>query len=284
MHEIDTLVEDALKNKKIKTMYDFDKSECYSIKSIAAKSSETVKVSSRFKGKMLMFAKLSLKSFVYDMIDVFCFPNEELKEIYDFYRIKKCLLYQNLTDTDSISLFFTFIFDINYLVPESEARNIIFKCLKKSNIAKRLDVSSPFWKKYDMHNSKTRKVMGLYKIESLENPNVCTIAVNPKEYFEKFKNNTINKKHKGVRRGTPGMDFESYASRKTPLRSLDCQKDEKKKIIQKRLQVKNTNMVMTSVNKVKFASLNDKRYYFSNGIVSLPYGPPLLKEVREGSK
>ena len=144
MHEIDTLVEDALKNKKIKTMYDFDKSECYSLKSIAAKSSETVKVSSRFiKGKMLMFAKLSLKSFIYDMIDVFCFPNEELKEIYDFYRIKKCLLYQNLTDTDSTSLFFTFIFDINYLVPESEARNIIFECLKKSNIAKRLDVSAP---------------------------------------------------------------------------------------------------------------------------------------------
>ena len=41
---------------------------------------------------------------------------------------------------------------------------------------------------------------------------------------------------------------------------------------------------MTSVNKVKFASLNDKRYYFSNGIVSLPYGPPLLKEVKDYEK
>ena len=41
---------------------------------------------------------------------------------------------------------------------------------------------------------------------------------------------------------------------------------------------------MTSVNKVKFASLNDKRYYFSDGIVSLPYGHPLLKEVREYKK
>ena len=35
--------------------------------------------------------------------------------------------------------------------------------------------------------------MELYKIESLENPNVCTIAVNPKEYFEKFKNSTIKR-------------------------------------------------------------------------------------------
>ena len=92
-----------------------------------------------------------------------------------------------------------------------------------------------------MHDPKTKKVMGLHEVESLDNPNVCTVAVNPKEYFEKFKNNTINKNHKGVRRGTPGMDFESYANRITPLRSLDCKKDERKKIIQKRLQVKNTN-------------------------------------------
>ena len=43
-------------------------------------------------------------------------------------------------------------------------------------------------------------------------------------------------------------------------------------------------MVMTSVNKVRFASLNDKRYYFSDGIVSLPYGHLPLREVREFRK
>ena len=41
---------------------------------------------------------------------------------------------------------------------------------------------------------------------------------------------------------------------------------------------------MTSINKVKFASLNDKRYYGSDGIVSLPFGHPLLNEVREYKK
>ena len=92
-HEVNMQVENALKNKKIKTMYDFDRSECSSIKSIVVKSSDTTKVSSRFiKGKMLMFAKLSLKSFIYDMIDVFCFPDKKIKEIYDFYQIRKCLL------------------------------------------------------------------------------------------------------------------------------------------------------------------------------------------------
>ena len=60
-----------LKKKKIKTMIDFDKNECNSIKLIIVKGDANNDVTSRFtKGKMLMFAKLSIKSFVYDMIDV----------------------------------------------------------------------------------------------------------------------------------------------------------------------------------------------------------------------
>ena len=67
-------VSDMIKNKKIKTMIDFNKRESNSIKSIVVNNSTTVDVSTRFcKGKMLMFAKMSLKSFVYDIIDVFLF-------------------------------------------------------------------------------------------------------------------------------------------------------------------------------------------------------------------
>ena len=169
------------------------------------------------KGKMLMFAKLSLKSFIYDMIDVFSFPYEEVKQIYNFYQIEKCFLYQNLTDTDSTSLFFNFACKVDCCVPESEARKIIFECIGKSKIARRLDISNSFWKQFDMHNSKTKKEMGLYETESVDNLNICTIAINSKEYFEKFRDRTINKKHKGVRRDAPGMNFESYASQITPL-------------------------------------------------------------------
>ena len=123
--------------------------------------------------------------------------------------------------------------------------------------------------------------MGLFEIENIDNPNICTIAVNPKEYFEKFRNRGINKKHKGVRKNTKGMDFERYANRIKDLR-LDLKNEiEKEKVIQKRLQVKNAEMIMTSSNKVKFAQLNDKRYYFSDGIVSLPFGHSLLEKIRE---
>ena len=145
------------------------------------------------------------------MIDVFCFTDEEIMQIYNFYQIEKCFIYQNLTNTDSTSLFFNFICKTDCSVLESEARKIIFECIKKCKIAQRIDMSDPFWKQLDMHNEKTKKVMGLYEAENVENPNICTIAINPKEYFEHFRDRGTNKKHKGVRRGAPGMDFESYA-------------------------------------------------------------------------
>ena len=40
-------------------------------------------------------------------------------------------------------------------------------------------------------------------------------------------------------------------------------------------------MKMKSVNKTRFAGLNDKRYYFHDRIVSLPFGYLLLEKVRK---
>ena len=38
---------------------------------------------------------------------------------------------------------------------------------------------------------------------------------------------------------------------------------------------------MKSVSKVQFGQLNDKRFYFSNGIISLPYGHPYLEKLKK---
>ena len=37
--------------------------------------------------------------------------------------------------------------------------------------------------------------------------------VNPKENFELFKSENINKKHKGVKKGSAGTEYENYAER-----------------------------------------------------------------------
>ena len=76
-----------------------------------------------------MFSKVSIKSFVYDFVDVCMFPNQEIQEIYQQYQVNKCYLYQNLTDTDSTSMFFVFICDLNSCVSENKARNIKVKYL-----------------------------------------------------------------------------------------------------------------------------------------------------------
>ena len=40
-------------------------------------------------------------------------------------------------------------------------------------------------------------------------------------------------------------------------------------------------MQIVSVNKTQIAGLNDKRFYFQNSIISLPFGHFLLNKVRE---
>ena len=100
---------EALTNQKIKSLIDFDEQYSASIKSLSIQKNAKINLKTRFlNGKMLMFSKVSIKSFVYDIIDVFMFPNEETKQIYQKYNINKCLVEQNLTDTDSTSIFLYF--------------------------------------------------------------------------------------------------------------------------------------------------------------------------------
>ena len=75
-------------------MIDFDEEHTDSITSLAIEKKSNLTLTTRFlKGKMPMFAKTSLQSFVYDMIDVFCFPDQVVQEIYKKYSIEKCFLY-----------------------------------------------------------------------------------------------------------------------------------------------------------------------------------------------
>ena len=41
---------------------------------------------------------------------------------------------------------------------------------------------------------------------------------------------------------------------------------------------------MTRFTKCQFAGLNDKHYYFSDGIVSFPFGHPFFEDIRQYKK
>ena len=91
---------------------DFCAEESASVKSFAIKKYDQIKVTTRFlSGKMLMSAKLSLMSFIYEMLETFCFPDKKIQEIYDKYLVEKVHIYSVLTDTDSTCLQFLFISD-----------------------------------------------------------------------------------------------------------------------------------------------------------------------------
>ena len=73
---------EALTNQRVKSLIDFDEEYSCSIRSIAIEKSSKINLTTRFlKGKMLMFSKVSIKSFVYDLIDTVMFPNVEIRKI-----------------------------------------------------------------------------------------------------------------------------------------------------------------------------------------------------------
>ena len=123
-------LEEAHKNIKIKSIIDFDLQNSTSIKSLAVKKNTTIKITTRFtKGKMLMFSKVSLRSFVYDIIDVFCSPNEEVLELYApiINYIIKCFVYLILTDKDSCSIKVLFVSNIKSTLQKVTPVNLYLK-------------------------------------------------------------------------------------------------------------------------------------------------------------
>ena len=108
-------------------------------------------------GKLLMFAKLSLKSFIYSLCESLHFPGPKVNEIFEKYQIEKILCYHVLTD--STSLQFIIISDPNSDFPESKIRDVLFEVTTKrrTDIYKRFDSSHPFWENVNARKEKRKK-------------------------------------------------------------------------------------------------------------------------------
>ena len=108
-------------------------------------------------GRLLMFAKLSLKDFIYSLTEILSFPDSIVKKIYEKYQIDRIICYHILTDTDSTFLQFVILSDPASSFPECDIRDIIFAVIVKTEIFKRFDTSHPFWKKFDAFKPKGQK-------------------------------------------------------------------------------------------------------------------------------
>ena len=83
---------------------------------------------------------------------------------------------------------------------------MIFEVMINSKFFERLDLSNEFLSQFNVRDTSTEKQVGLYEIESIDNPNIVTIAVNPKEYFEKYRNK-FQQKAQWIKKGYPRNAF-----------------------------------------------------------------------------
>ena len=176
--EIDEKVTDCLDPRKTKMVVELNDRESSSIKSFAVQKRNEIKVTTRFmSSKLLTLAKLSLKSFIYDIIETFCFPQKEIVNLYRKYLIEKVEIFHILTGTDSTALKFIFFSDPNSDLPEDKFRDIIFEVIVTSKIYKRFDTSHKFWDIFGARKENRRKKLGYYQIENISNPCILTLAV-----------------------------------------------------------------------------------------------------------
>ena len=60
-----------------------------------------------------------------------------------------------------------------------------------SKIRERLDLSDNHYVKFNAQDKSLKKQVGLYEIKAVDNPNVITVAVNPKEYLQKYRKKDV---------------------------------------------------------------------------------------------
>ena len=288
INDLEDQIADSEDMRKNKMLLEFNDAQSSSIKQIAVKTNTSIKRTTRFmSGKLLMFAKLSLKSFIYSLAELLAFPeeNETVEKIYSKYDIEKIFCYHILTDTDSSSLNFLIISSVHSTFPESRVRDILFEIFSSIEIRKQFDKSDKFWEQLGVYIPGNQKVLGLYEVESINDPCLVTLATNPKEYLEYFQSEAINKKHKGIKKGAVGMDYRNFAERIKPLFNFDTYvkpKADTKQVV--RISVKKGKMTTYRIPKSKFSQLNDKRFCFPNAVISLPFGHQILDEIDQYKK
>ena len=83
-------------------------------------------------------------SLIYELLEMFCFPDEKVEKNYKKFSIEKGYMYHILTDTGTTSLQFLFVSDPASDIIESKCHEIIFEVICASKICNRFDTSHEF--------------------------------------------------------------------------------------------------------------------------------------------
>ena len=161
----------------------------------------------------------------------------------------------------------------------------MFEIFSSTETRDRFDKSDEFWKRFGVHCPQNQNLLDLYEVEHIDDPCYVTLAGNPKECFEYFKSDNVNKKHKGIKKGSMRMEYENYPKRIKPLfhfKNFKKPKADMKEVVY--ISAKKGEMTTHKITKTKFSQIKDKIFYFPNGILSLPFGHLFLNELDEYKK
>lgn len=172
-------------------------------------------------GKLLMLAKVSLAGFIYDVIDVFIFPNKRVRGLFEEKGIMKCFVYLRLTITDSTLIQFILVYDKLRLITNKQAQNFISEITSGSKIFGRLNFLLEYFEWFNARDEKLRKLVGLYEIEAIHNLIMVSIKVNTEEYYEHYKNKNSNNRPRDASKGTIGMTYIVFGDRILSLHEQD---------------------------------------------------------------
>ena len=171
-------LEEAYSDKSYTFVQELENEGINSIRPVACKKQNYVKVCTRYIfSKLLINAKISLASFIYDCINTFCFPNEDTSEIYARHKIIKVLPYLLMTNTDSASLEFVVITEDTCDCGERQIRDILIQIFLENDIHSRLDLSGEIFEWLGKRNEAVRKQVGLYEFENIDQGIICALCI-----------------------------------------------------------------------------------------------------------
>ena len=285
------IIIEALDSDKVKSVVKIK--TCNSISGYVLEDKTKVKSNTRFIGsKVLAFAKIFIAGFVHKVIKVFheLTINDSTKQKLIDNKIEEVKVIMSLTDTDSASFQFITVCGEGNAMVQNEVDDLIMKILIVE-LKDCLDLSDPYFEKFNSRTPHTKKQMGLFAFEQIGKKITLCLATNPKEYVEICSeldsggdaSNTSNFKHKGIRKDSKGMTVKEYSKR---LENLSALKSDQKafsssKIVQTRIKKAFGDINMISLSKIALSQLNDKVYYFENGLMSLTHHHPDLAPIYE---
>ena len=162
INTIENKIKNWSDNRKNKMIIEFNEHKSSSVKSIAVKSESVVKCTTRFmSGKLLMFAKLYLKSFIYSLVELLPSPEEDpdqvVSSIYEKFKIEQILCYQVLTDTDSTLYNSLWCLSLIVLIPNATYEIFCSKYFLRQKSAKDLINLMSFGENLTFTAHKTKK-------------------------------------------------------------------------------------------------------------------------------